>query len=468
MPQDCASISFPFSIFPIFEKKLEMKKLFSKLSRAGLTALFLALTLATSSLHSQSPQGIPYQAVMRHADGSVMASSAVNLTFMIHDGNANGTVVYQESHTLTSNSQGLVSCVVGNGVVIQGNFSNINWGSGAKFLHVMMGSDASLLDLGTQQMLSVPYALYAANGISSISSVGDTLYLDNGSFFVVPGVSAANQGSATGCIYPGACNYNGNAEVNDGSCHFEGQSCNDGNPNTIHDVWDANCSCSGSDLVIGGNHSCGAFNVYNPNVNYGTVTDHEGNVYRTVQMGVQEWMADNLRVSTYRNGDALLANLSNTEWSATTQGAWAYPGGGSSLECPYGKLYNWYAIGDARGVCPTGWHVPSDGEWIYLSNYTAVHFTDVAKSLKSNGFDYWGPNDFTNASGFSALPGAYRLKNGSYEALGITGYWWSSTEVDEFDAKWRQLYIYNSGLDSGGIGEKLNKNFGSSIRCIRD
>jgi hypothetical protein len=116
------------------------------------------LMLITAFLWAQAPQGIPYQAVLRNADGTVMASSAVNLTFMIHDGAANGTVVYQESHSLTSNSQGLVSCVVGSGVVSQGNFANINWGGGAKFLQVMMGST----DLGTQQMLSVPYALYAA------------------------------------------------------------------------------------------------------------------------------------------------------------------------------------------------------------------------------------------------------------------------------------------------------------------
>jgi hypothetical protein len=119
--------------------------------------LSLQLLIATF-LFAQAPQGIPYQAVMRNADGSVMVSNAVELTFMIHDVSASGTVVYQESHSLASNARGLVSCVVGNGVVSQGNFANINWGSGAKFLHVMMGTT----DLGTQQMLSVPYALYAA------------------------------------------------------------------------------------------------------------------------------------------------------------------------------------------------------------------------------------------------------------------------------------------------------------------
>jgi hypothetical protein len=131
---------------------------------------------------------------MRNADGSVMASSAVSLTFMIHDGTPNGTVVYQESHALTSNAQGLVTCVVGNGVVSEGNFENINWGSGAKFLHVMMNGT----DLGTQQMLSVPYALYsksadnALNGFSGVSADGDTLFLSNGQVFVASSNSSSS------------------------------------------------------------------------------------------------------------------------------------------------------------------------------------------------------------------------------------------------------------------------------------
>jgi hypothetical protein len=114
--------------------------------------------LFSSTYQSQSPLGISYQALMRNADGNIMTNNAIDLNFKIHDGSADGTIVYEESHALTSNAQGLVACVVGQGIVLQGNFSNINWGSGAKFLHVMMGNT----DLGTQQMLSVPYALYAA------------------------------------------------------------------------------------------------------------------------------------------------------------------------------------------------------------------------------------------------------------------------------------------------------------------
>ncbi len=150
--------------------------------------------LITAFLWAQAPQGIPYQAVMRNADGSVMASSAVNLTFMIHDGTATGAIVYQESHALNSNAQGLVSCVVGSGVVSQGNFANIHWGGGAKFLQVMMGSDASLTDLGTQQMLSVPYALYSETTNVFVSATGDTLTV-GGNRVIVPGISAANMPS---------------------------------------------------------------------------------------------------------------------------------------------------------------------------------------------------------------------------------------------------------------------------------
>ncbi len=218
------------------------------------TFLLVSGFLITSSLHSQSPLGIPYQAVMRNADGTVMTNSAVSLTFMIHDGMANGTVVYQESHSLTSNVQGLVSCVVGNGVVSQGNFSSINWGGGAKFLHVMMGTT----DLGTQQMLSVPYALHssssdnAANGFSGVSTTGDTLYMANGNFIIVPGISAANFPPAVlGCTDNAACNYSSVATQNDNSCLYFNATCDDGNANTINDVINGSCACVGTQIVNG-------------------------------------------------------------------------------------------------------------------------------------------------------------------------------------------------------------------------
>jgi hypothetical protein len=112
-------------------------------------------------LFSQSPQSIPYQAVVRNSDGSAMSSTAMTMTFKIHDVTAAGTIVYQESHTTTSNAQGLVVLQLGQGQASVGTFDNINWGSGAKFLHVVMNAGNGEVDLGTQQMMSVPYALYA-------------------------------------------------------------------------------------------------------------------------------------------------------------------------------------------------------------------------------------------------------------------------------------------------------------------
>lgn len=126
-----------------------------------LTYLFVVLT---TSVFAQAPESIPYQAVVRNPDGSVMANAAITMTFKIHDNMATGTVVYEENHSATTNSQGLISLNVGNGVVVSGTFSGINWGSGSKFLHVLMNAGNGVVDLGTQQMMSVPYALYAANG----------------------------------------------------------------------------------------------------------------------------------------------------------------------------------------------------------------------------------------------------------------------------------------------------------------
>ncbi len=125
---------------------------------------FLTLILISfipSILFAQSPQSIPYQAVVRNADGSVMSNIAMTMTFKIHDVAAAGTIVYQESHSTTSNAQGLVVLQVGQGQASVGTFDNINWGSGAKFLHVVMNAANGEVDLGTQQMMSVPYVLYA-------------------------------------------------------------------------------------------------------------------------------------------------------------------------------------------------------------------------------------------------------------------------------------------------------------------
>jgi uncharacterized protein (TIGR02145 family) len=482
--------------------------------------------LITSLLVAQAPQGIPYQAVMRNSDGTVMASSEVSLTFMIHDGTATGTVVFQESHALTSNAQGLVSCVVGNGVVTQGNFSSINWGSGAKFLHVMMGST----DLGTQQMLSVPYALHSAsadnatnatnaetasNGFSNVSQTGDTLYMANGNFIIVPGISAANfPAPMLGCTNAQACNYNAAATQDDGSCLYPNTTCDDGNANTMNDVIDGNCTCSGV-LMVNGCTNAQACN-YNPaaNVDNGScliqgascndgnanttndvinancqcagtatgngvfvpgngLTDIDGSVYTSIVINGQEWMQQNLAVTKYRNGDPIPTALSDAAWGNLTSGAYTIYNNDAANNTLYGKLYNWDAVNDSRGLCPTGWHVPSDAEWTTLINYLDPNQDPSAYGLQSSvaggkmkSTTGWNaPNTgATNESGFTGLPGGYRSLSGTYEYIGDWGFWWSGTGEGYLGA-WNHQLSYNYSYIIRVSDPTRN---GFSVRCLRD
>ena len=501
-----------------------MKKLFLQS-----VILIVSSLLITSSLHSQSPQGIPYQAVMRNADGSVMASSAVNMIFMIHDGTPNGTVVYQESHALTSNSQGLVSSVVGNGTASQGNFSSINWGSGAKFLHVMMGST----DMGTQQMLSVPYTLYTHEVPLRVSTLGDSLIIGD-NVTIVPGISAANFPPVLGCTDNAACNYNIAATQNDNSCLFQNTTCDDGNANTINDVINVNCQCAGEAIVNGctnpqacnynssanldngscliqgaacndnnantsndvinsncqcagtpsntgatllpGNATCSAQVISVTGCGGQTSLTYDGLTYDLVQIGGQCWFADNLATDQYRNGDLIPSGLTNTNWSNTSSGAFHIYANSSANDATYGKLYNWFAVTDTRGLCPTGWHVPSDCEWMYLENALGINVSDqVLFDTWVRGTDQGGrlksttlwdaPNlSANNNTGFSALGGGYRWTNGSGGFLNSLGYWWTSTSPTSANAWYRVLGANYATMNriSGA------KRAGFSVRCVRD
>jgi hypothetical protein len=217
-------------------------------------------SIITFGILAQAPQSIPYQAVLRNSDGSVMSNSSITITFKIHDANAEGTVVYEETHTTTANAQGLVNLNIGVGTVITGTFSNINWGIGNKFLHVMMNTGNGNVDLGTQQMMSVPYALFAEDVSVRVSLTGDSLFIGD-QVSIVPGVSAANP--VYGCVNSLACNYNLAANTDDGTCYFVGTICNDGNAQTVNDTINSNCLCSGEIVYqIGQQGPAGGWVVY--------------------------------------------------------------------------------------------------------------------------------------------------------------------------------------------------------------
>lgn len=139
-------------------------------------------------------------------------------------------------------------------------------------------------------------------------------------------------------------------------------------------------------------------------------------------------MAESLKTSKYSNGNTIFNESDQTNWLNLTSGAWVYYNNDSQYEIPYGKLYNWHAVNDVRNICPNGWHVPSDMEWMTLVNYLGGENIAGTK-MKSVVPLFWqSQNSGTNESGFSGLPGGNR--GGSFLSEGLWGYWWSSTEYN--------------------------------------
>jgi uncharacterized protein (TIGR02145 family) len=210
-----------------------------------------------------------------------------------------------------------------------------------------------------------------------------------------------------------------------------------------------------------------------------SVTDIDGNFYNTVQIGTQCWTQSNLKVSKYRNGDNIPTGLSNSAWQNTTVGAYAIYDNNSVNDGLYGKLYNHYAVMDNRGLCPTGWHVPTDGEWNVMVKYLDPN-ADTAcincwqsgiagGALKSTAIQptpggWESPNvGATNSSGFSAGPGGLRFSDGYFYDLGNYGYWWSSSSSGS--NAWSRVLVYDDGV----IYRYVNyRSYGFSVRCLRD
>ena len=170
----------------------------------------------------------------------------------------------------------------------------------------------------------------------------------------------------------------------------------------------------------------------------------------------------NLNVSKYRNGDAIPQVQDADAWSNLTTGAWCYYDNKTANGTKYGKLYNWYAVNDPRGLAPKGYHIPSDKEWKRLIN--SLGGDSVAgKKMKSTSGWSKGFNG-TNSSGFSGLPGGYRSSNGDFSGIGADGDWWSSSEGNTSTA-WCRYLNYDDGYVNRDYNYKRN---GFSVRCLRD
>ncbi len=221
-----------------------------------------------------------------------------------------------------------------------------------------------------------------------------------------------------------------------------------------------------------------------------TVTDIDGNVYNTVLIGDQCWMKENLKTSKYRNETLIeYPGANNTAWENNTTGAYAWYDNDISWKDSYGALYNWYAVNNTSGLCPTGWHVPSEDELTQLVDYVVSQGypnssgdpNGASNALKSCrqvnsplGGDCnttvhprWDPDDTHQGFdefGFSGFPGGNRYTNGNFDRIGDIGYWWSSSEYSSERAWFRGMLYYR-----GHVGRYYyGKAHGFSVRCLRD
>ena len=230
--------------------------------------------------------------------------------------------------------------------------------------------------------------------------------------------------------------------------------------------------------------SCGTKNepeivqsiLFNPNLTYNTVTDIDGNIYKTIVIGTQTWMAENLKVTKYRNGVAIPNVTSNTAWSKLTTGAWCTYGNTLTADSivKFGRLYNGFAIYDSRNIAPTGWHVATDAEWKTLVTYVSTHLgtsTSIGQALA--GTNSWGVGEVlgsdrinynlssNNSTGFTAIAAGGRTADGTFHAIDGNAYWMTSTNGIEWWTSYSRKDISES---TGGAIDAT----GYSVRCVKD
>jgi uncharacterized protein (TIGR02145 family) len=207
-----------------------------------------------------------------------------------------------------------------------------------------------------------------------------------------------------------------------------------------------------------------------------TVTDIDGNVYITIVINGQEWMAQNLKVTHYRNGDEIPTGFTDSEWGNLLSGAYADYNNNPSYSETFGKLYNWYAIDDSREICPQDYHVPTDEDYMEIEIFLGMGQSEAENigwrgsnqggKLKESLYYHWYmPNEgATNVSNFTALPGGCRDGiYGEYDSVGLKCYLWTSTSISS-SSVYRFLHYSYSEINRNYTG----KRNGYSVRCLKD
>ncbi len=310
-------------------------------------------------------------------------------------------------------------------------------------------------------------SIYASSPVSDVNAIVTYVGGNGGSYSAI----TANSTGVTGltATVPAGTFSQGNGGL---TVTISGTASNAGTASFALSIGGQTCTITRTVIPACLPHTCGAINVHNSSKTYGTITDIDGNQYKTIQIGSKIWMAENLKTTRYRNGNAIPNVTSNTQWSGLTTGAYCSHENNPANDCPQGKLYNWYAITDSRGLAPAGWHVATDAEWTALINSLGGDNVAGGK-MRSIGTQYWryfsaNPDGIiSNETGLSLLPTYFR---------------------NSFDGAFpyfsQQVANYPSATDAGGndiwariigispitsISRTLrSKRDGMAVRCVKD
>jgi len=430
---------------------------------------FLSFVIFSTGLLAQAPLSFNYQAVLRDDAGQVMASEEVNVEITIIKGDAEGSAVFSETHQTQTNEFGLINLQIGS----VNSLEDVEWGIDEYFIEVSVNGDP----MGISQLLSVPYALHSRTSEDAFS--GDYEDLENKPD--LEGFPYIEEPQVGDMVY---YSENGWQAIPVGQ-DSQFLALENGIPQWA-DLPECDCCDNGDD------------NGDEP----GTVSDIDGNVYNTIIIDDVEWMAENLRTTRYADGTQIPTDLNDDDWNSTTEGAYAiFPsylvdGIDSDEEMveAYGKLYNWYAVEDERGLCPDGWRVATADDYDELVMYVAYwggmdKTSETDKNPESVAGNYvkscrqinsplggdcdtgehprWEADNThfgTDEFGFDGRPSGYRDENGFFNGIGTRGYFWTSTELSFAMGRWRRL-SHDGGWVYSGFEYKEE---GYSVRCIKE
>ena len=408
--------------------------------------IFLCLAIASlTQLHAQAPQGFNYQATVRNSSGDLIVNTNVYFKFNVIQGSNTAVPIFTETHYVPTDDLGQVNLIIGQGTANTGIFSELDWSLGSYYLGIELNTGNGYVAMGTTQLLSVPYALYAENSGNSTPTT--------------PNLEAVLD---------------------------ENNSANNQQIKDLQDPTDEQDAATKAyiDALITSLQS--QIDALEPT----SVTDQDGNTYDYLTYGDQVWTVKNAEMVTYRDGTEIPQVTDATVWANLTTGAWCYYNNDPTKP----RLYNWYAVMGIHDTdpntpnkefAPEGWHVPTDAEWTELENYLIANGYNydgsttenkIAKAMAST--TGWNTNavadgfpptqqDLNNSSGFNAFPVGLR-SSGSFYYEGLVSIFWSSTMFDGTYA-WSRYLSNMSRLLKRQISVTYSaKKGGFSVRFVRD